>query len=163
MNEKVKDILSYVIVIIIVLLVKHFIVTPIKVNGRSMNNTLYDRDIMILDKISYRFSEIKRFDIVVIKVENEYLIKRVVGLPGEKIEYKDSKLYINDKLVIENFTHKNTDDYIYESVPKNTYFVIGDNREDSIDSRVIGPISKDKILGKTSLVIFPFNRIGVKK
>ena len=164
MNDRIKDILSYVIVIIVVLLIKQFIVTPIRVNQSSMNNTLYDKDIMILDKISYRFKSINRFDIVVIKKDNEYLIKRVVGLPGESIEYKDNKLYINDKLVEENFLHKETDDYKLEKViPNNYYFVVGDNRINSLDSRVIGLIKRDEILGKTNLVIFPFKHFGIKK
>ena len=67
MKEKYKEILSYIIIIVVVLLIKHYVITPIKVNGNSMNNTLKNKDIMILDKISYRFQDIKRFDIVVIK------------------------------------------------------------------------------------------------
>ena len=164
MNDNLKDILGYVIVIVVVLLIKHFIVTPIRVNQSSMNNTLYDKDIMILDKISYRFKDIKRFDIVVIKREKEYLIKRVIGLPGDMVEYKDNKLYINEKIVEENFLHKDTSDYKLDSViPDNYYFVVGDNRSNSLDSRVFGLIKKDEILGKTSFVIFPFNHFGVKK
>lgn len=164
MNDKLKEIISYIIVIIIVLLIKQFIITPIRVNQNSMNNTLYDKDIMILDKISYRFKNINRFDIVVIKKDKEYLIKRVIGLPSETIEYKDNKLYINDKIVEENFNHKDTNDYILEGkIPENYYFVVGDNRPDSLDSRVIGLIKKDEIIGKTNLVIFPFNHFGIKK
>ena len=164
MNEKVKDILGYIIVIVIVLLIKQFIVTPIRVNGASMNDTLYDKDIMILDKISYNFKEIERFDIVVIKKNGEYLIKRVIGLPGETVEYKDNKLYINGEIVEENFKHKVTDDFkLEESIPDNYYFVVGDNRSDSLDSRIIGLIKEDEILGKTSLVLFPFKRIGIKE
>ena len=164
MNEKLKEYLGYIVVIVIVLLIKQFVITPIRVNGNSMNNTLYDKDIMILDKISYRFNSIKRFDIVVIKKNREYLIKRVIGLPGDTLEYKDNKLYINQELVEENFLHKETLDYILEEkIPDNYYFVVGDNRLDSLDSRYIGLISKDEILGKTSLVLFPFNRYGLKK
>lgn len=164
MNKKVKEILSYVIVVIIVLLIKQFIITPIKVNGTSMNDTLYNKDIMILDKISYRFKSIKRFDIVVVKKNQEYLIKRVIGLPGDKVEYKDNKLYINDEEIEENFKHKETTDYLLEdTIPDGYYFVVGDNRGDSLDSRIIGLIKEDEIIGKTSLVIFPFKRIGIKK
>ena len=159
-----KSTYGYIIIIILVLLVKQFIIVPIRVNGSSMNNTLYDGDIMILDKISYRFSDIKRFDIVVIKKNNEYLIKRVIGLPSEKVVYKDNKLYINDVLIEENFLHKKTDDYVLEEIiPNDYYFVLGDNRIDSLDSRYIGLISKKEILGKTSLILFPFKRFGVKK
>lgn len=164
MKEKLKEIFSYVIVIVLVLLIKQFIVTPIRVNGSSMNNTLIDKDIMILDKISYQFSSIERFDIVVIKLENEYLIKRVIGLPGETLEYKDNNLYINGEIVSENFKHKETANYsLNEVIPEGYYFVVGDNRGDSLDSRVIGFIKEEDILGKTSLVLFPFNRFGVKE
>jgi len=164
MNEKLKEILSYIIIIVIVLLIKQFIITPIRVNGNSMNDTLVDKDVMILDKISYRFSNIKRFDIVVVKKNNEYLIKRVVGLPGEKLEYKDNKLYINDKFIEENFLRRDTEDFILEEeIEDGHYFVVGDNRGDSLDSRILGLIKEEEILGKTSFVLFPFNRIGVKK
>ena len=146
MDEKIKELLGYVIVIIIVLLVKQFIITPIRVNQSSMNNTLFDKDIMILDKISYRFKDINRFDIVVIKKDKEFLIKRVVGLPGETIEYKDNKLYVNGKIIEEKFNHKDTNNFKLEyEIPNNQYFVVGDNRPDSLDSRYFGLIKKEEI------------------
>ena len=155
--KKYKEILSYIVIIVVILLIKQFIVTPIRVNGASMDDTLKDKDIMILDKISYRFSDIKRFDIVVIKLEDEYIVKRVIGLPKEKVEYKDNKLYINGKEVKENFSHKEIKDYVLEEeIPDDYYFVVGDNRPVSLDSRVIGLINRKNILGKTSLTIFPF-------
>ena len=152
----------YIVLVIIVLLIKIFVVSPIRVNGASMNNTLYDKDIMILDEISYRFNDIKRFDIVVVETPDEYLIKRVVGLPGETIKYEDNILYINGKEVKENFTHKETKDF-EAKVPKGKYFVLGDNRTNSSDSRIIGAVSKKQIKGKTSLIIFPFSRAGIVK
>ncbi|MBR3661107.1 MAG: signal peptidase I [Bacilli bacterium] len=164
MNDKIKEIIEFVIVIGVVLLIKQFIITPIRVNQSSMNDTLHDKDIMILDKISYRFQKIKRFDIVVIKKEDEYLIKRVIGLPGEIIKYEDNKLYVDGKLIEENFLHKNTKDYeLTQPIPSDYYFVIGDNRPNSLDSRVFGFVSRDEIIGKTNLVIYPFSHFGVKK
>ena len=164
MKEKYKEILSYIIIIVVVLLIKHYVITPIKVNGNSMNNTLKNKDIMILDKISYRFQEIERFDIVVIKKGNDYLIKRVIGMPGETVEYKNNKLYINGKNIDEKFIHEKTNDFIMEEkIPDDCYFVVGDNRPVSNDSRYIGVINKKDILGKTSLVIFPFSLFGIKK
>ena len=164
MNDKIREIVEFIAIIVIVLLIKYFIVTPIRVNQNSMNNTLFDKDIMILDKISYRFTKIKRFDIVVVKHNNEYLIKRVIGLPGETIKYENNQLYINNKLVEENFLHKDTKDYeLTHSIPDDCYFVVGDNRPDSLDSRIFGYVSKNEILGKTNLVIFPFNHFGIKK
>ncbi len=164
----VKEIWVYVVLIIVILLIKKFIVMPIKVNGTSMIDTLHHNDIMILDKISYRFNDIKRFDIVVIDDKEELIIKRIIGLPGEYIEYKDNKLYVNGKYVKENFSHKETSDYSIEEldetkVPENSYFVLGDNRVNSKDSRIIGFIPKEQILGKTSLTVFPFSRFGTKK
>ena len=159
-----KGSISYIIIIVAVLLFKKFIIAPIKVNGDSMNETLMNNDIMLLDKISYRFTDIKRFDIVVIKKDKEYIIKRIIGLPGDVVEYKDNKLYINGKEVEEDFKHdRKTNDYKEEKIKDGYYFVVGDNRDVSLDSRVIGLIKREEILGKTSLVIFPFNRFGVKK
>ena len=158
-----KELLPYIIIVLVVIIIKLFIVTPIRVNGPSMESTLHDKDIMILDEISYKFNDIKRFDIVVIKYKNEYLIKRVIGLPGEKIEYKDNKLYINKKLVKEKFSHKKTEDYKSKKIPNNKYLVLGDNRTDSVDSRMIGFIKKENIKGKTSFTILPFNRFGHKE
>jgi len=164
--DKIKSIIKeyglYVITIILVLLVKKFVVSPIKVNGTSMMTTLHDGDIMILNIIGYRFDEINRFDIVVVDEGNEYLIKRVIGLPGEEIEYKDNQLYINGKKVKENYGSQVTEDFKVK-VKKNSYFVLGDNRTNSLDSRHFGSFKKDRIIGKTSLIIFPFNRFGEKK
>ena len=117
---------------------------------------------MILNSSAYYFNDIERFDIVVIDEGNEYIIKRVIGLPGETVEYRDNKLYINDKLVKDNYGNGKTDDF-KEKVSKNSYFVLGDNRTNSMDSRVFGAFKKKKIIGKTKLIVFPFNRFGTKK
>ena len=148
-------------IILVVVLIKTFVVSPIRVNGASMDPTLNDKDIMLLDEISYRFSDIERFDIVVVKEEDEYLIKRVIGLPGETVEYKNDKLYIDGKYVKEDFKHKETFDFS-TTLGKDEYFIMGDNRTNSTDSRVFGPISRDKIMGKTSLTILPISRFGNK-
>lgn len=161
-NYYFKEYFSYVIIIILVLLFKKFVATPIKVNGSSMFGTLHDGDIMILNIIGYRFSPVERFDIVVIDDGDEYLIKRVIGLPGEVIEYKDNQLYVNGKRIKDNYGSKKTEDFKIE-VSKGRYFVLGDNRTNSRDSRYYGAFSKKKILGKTKLIIFPFNRFGNKK
>lgn len=162
MKKFLKEYVPYIIVIILVLLVKRFVFSPIKVNGSSMYPTLRNKDIMILNIIGYRFDDVKRFDIVVVDGENEYLIKRVIGLPGETIEYKNNKLYVNGKLVRDKYSKKKTKDF-KTKVPKGSYFVMGDNRNNSLDSRYLGAFKKNKILGKTSFTIFPFNRFGKKK
>lgn len=157
------ELIPYVVVVVVVLLIKAFIVTPIRVNGPSMNDTLENNDIMILDEISYKFSGIERFDIVVIKYDDDFLIKRVIGLPGEEIEYKDNSLYVDGKKVKENFKHAETEDIDKIKVPKNEYYVLGDNRVNSTDSRIIGTVSIDDVLGTTKFTIFPFDRFGSKK
>ena len=157
-----KEYSSYIIIIILVLLFKKYIGSPIRVNGSSMFDTLHDGDIMILNIVGYRFSPVERFDIVVVDDGEEYLIKRVIGLPGETIEYKENQLYVNGKKIKENYGSEKTEDF-KTKVPKNSYFVLGDNRTNSRDSRYYGAFLKSKILGKTKLTIFPFNRFGNKK
>ena len=165
MKEKIKPLLPYIIIIVVVLFIKFFIVTPIKVNGESMSPTLEEGDIMILNKTAYYFNKPERFDIVVVNMPDEYLIKRVIGLPGEHIEYKNNTLYVDGKKVKENFKHGVTANFNIEelgsdTIPLNTYLVLGDNRENSLDSRELGFIREDQLLGRTSLIILPFNRFG---
>ena len=127
--------------------------------------TLLDGDIMILDKIGYRINGLKRFDIVVIKYNNEKIIKRVIGLPGDYIEYNDNILYVNGKEIKEEYKRDITNNFSlkdlgYEKIPENKYLVLGDNRSISKDSRIIGLIDKEDIEGYTGIIVFPFKRIG---
>ena len=172
MKEKVidfiKEISVYVIIILIIILLKIYVISPIIVNGTSMDPTLENGDIMILNKIGYRITKIKRFDIVVIKYKDELLIKRVIGLPGEKIKYVNNTLYVNGKKLDEEFDKTYTYNFSLKeigstTVPDDSYFVLGDNREVSKDSRSIGFIDREDIVGKSSLTLFPFNRFGTKK
>ena len=127
-----------------------------------MMKTLHDKDVMILDRISYRVSDIDRFDIVVVDEGSEYIIKRVIGLPGEEVSCEDGKLFVNGKEIKDSYGIGLTDDFVFE-VPKGEYFVLGDNRENSMDSRYFGSFKKEDILGKTKLVLFPLDRFGDKK
>ena len=158
----IKEIIPYIIVIILVLLFKKFLYTPIRVNGESMMKTLHDGDIMILNIIDYKVHGVKRFDIVVVDEGDELIIKRVIGLPGDTVEYKNNKLYINGKKVNDKYASRETEDFSV-LVPKNEYFVLGDNRTNSLDSRAFGTFSSKKIKGKTSMIVFPFSRWGKKK
>ncbi len=158
----IKEFSIYIVIIIGILLIKKFVVTPIKVNGQSMMKTLHDGDIMIMNIIDYKMHGLKRFDIVIVDEGSELLIKRVIGLPGESVQYKDNELFINGKKVKDNYGMGDTDDFSI-TLDDDEYFVLGDNRENSMDSRAFGAFPKEKILGKTSLTIFPFNRLGNKE
>lgn len=162
-KDSLKELIPYAVIIITVVLIRTFLVTPIKVNGTSMMNTLSHGDTMILNKIGMKINEIKRFQIVVIKTDDSYLIKRVIGLPGESIEYKEGKLYINDKVINDPYYKNNTLDFEKMKISEDNYFVMGDNRGNSIDSRIIGTISKNDILGTTKVIIFPIRNIGIAK
>ena len=154
-----KDIFPYVLIIILVVLIRTFIVTPAQVDGSSMKPSLNDNNLVILNKLDYRLNDIK----------TEKIIKRVIGLPGDTVSYKNKTLYINGKKVEENFTHTNDTrdfklgDIGYQKIPGDKYFVVGDNRNNSMDSRIIGLVDKDQILGSVSFRFFPFNKIGKVK
>jgi len=158
-KKYIKEYVPYVLIIVVVILIRTFLFTPIKVNGTSMYPTLKPNELMILNKIGIN-KGIDRWDIVVVKEDKKYIIKRVIALPGESIAYIDGKLYINKKEVEDNYSLSNTNNFNELYLKNNEYFVMGDNRTVSADSRSIGPVTKDQILGKTSLIIFPFNRIG---
>lgn len=159
------NLVPYVIIFLVVVLIRVFIITPVRVTGSSMHPYLKDGEILMLEKYDRNF---KRYDIVVANAANTQIIKRIIGLPGEKIKYEDCKLYINDELVDDYVKECITGDfklediYGYLVIPQDYYFVMGDNRKQSSDSRDvrIGLIKKDKIEGKAIFRIIPFSRFG---
>lgn len=155
----IKENLLFTILLLIIIIIRIFFYSPIRVNGSSMYPTLQDKEFMILNKIGLQ-KGINRFDIVVVESNGKYIIKRVIGLPGESVMYSDNKLYINGKVIEDNYSKSETENFENVILKDNEYFVMGDNREVSKDSRVIGPVNVKNIKGKTNLVIFPFNKIG---
>lgn len=160
--KKFKEIISYALIIVLVLCVRAFIVTPIRVDGESMSPTLDTGEILLLKKYD---KSIERFDIVVVNYNGTKIIKRVIGLPGESVEYKGGNLYINGEEVIEDFITVSTADFNlnkldFETIPNGYYFVVGDNRNNSTDSRILGLISYDEILGTVDFSLFPFRTFG---
>ncbi|QBP42466.1 signal peptidase I [Paenisporosarcina antarctica] len=162
-------------------LIRYFLFTPIVVDGESMIPTLKDGDRMIVNKIGYYIGEPNRYDIVVFHApENKDYIKRIIGLPGDHVAYKNDQLYINGEPLDEPYlkSHKEdlsegegtfTEDFTLEEstektiIPEGYVFVMGDNRRNSKDSRIIGLISMDEMIGKTSVVFWPPNEIGLVK
>ncbi len=127
-----------------------------------MDPTLSEGETMILNKIGLK-KGIKRFDIIVVNAGSDYIIKRVIAMPGETIAYIDGKLYINGKYMEDKYSLSKTEDFDVVKLQDNEYFVMGDNRAISKDSRIIGPITENQIEGKTNLVIFPFSKMGIVK
>lgn len=173
-KEFIKDTFGYIIVIIVVILIANYVVTLQQNVGPSMQPTLNNGDALILNKTAYKLGDVKRNDVIAFLYDGtKYLVKRVIGLPGERIDYKDNVLYIDGKAYNENFLSDDiiTKDFKMEDIigcedgiiPENTYLVLGDNRTYSMDSRDIGVIKKDDIIGKTTLRIWPFTKFGLIK
>lgn len=160
MKNIIKETISCLIIIVIVLIIRKYFYSPIVVNGTSMYPTLENKEVMILDKVKLR-KGINRFDIVVVKSEGTYIIKRVIGLPGETIMYENNKLYINGKYIEDNYSLSEMKDFEAVKLNEEEYYVMGDNRINSKDSRIIGPVTKKQILGKANLVLFPLNKVGI--
>lgn len=169
------SIIKYVIVLLVVFFfIYQFFYAPVMVDGDSMEPTLSDGDYVLLNK----FSDVERFDIVVFPPpddEETQYIKRVIGMPGDQVEYREDVLYIDgenvDEFFLENAeeeaTFYSSGDYSLltllgvDEVPAGQYFVLGDNRLNSRDSRSFGFVDEEAILGKASLRYWPFDRIGL--
>lgn len=153
-------------------LIVHFIVQRTVVDGTSMNNTLMDGDNLLVEKLSYRFGDVERFDIVVFPYHDEekgdvYYIKRVIGMPGELVQIKNGSIYIDGELLEEDYGYymdgRMMQGYLAEEeilIGDDEYFVLGDNRNGSKDSRQIGCVKRDAIEGRAFFRIFPFGEFG---
>ena len=170
------EFLSWLIYIVIVVILSLGIITFIgqrtKVSGHSMETTLSDGDNLIVDKISYRFRDPERFEIIVFPFQYEehtYYIKRIIGLPGETVQVIDGYVYINGEVLDENYGLEVMDDPGIAAEPitlgEDEYFVLGDNRNHSSDSRdpSVGVLHRDDIMGRAWIRIWPFDKFGVIK
>lgn len=167
MKKVLKELIPYIVIILVVVVVRTFIVTPVRVQGDSMVPTLQDKDILLLKKYDRSYD---RFDIVILNYNGSKLVKRIIGLPGESISYQDSELYVDGEKIEENFLPEGLDFHDFDTillesstVPQGYYFVVGDNRNNSTDSRLIGYIREEDILGTATFRIFPFTKIGTVK
>lgn len=168
-----KDILSmlaYVCVIfLLTFVIVHYVGQRTRVSGSSMEDTLSDGDNLIVDKLSYRFDDPKRFDVIIFPFQYEeetYYIKRIIGLPGETVQIGgDGSIYINGELLEEDYGLETIRDPGMAVDPivlgEDEYFVLGDNRNNSSDSRFggVGKVHRDDIIGKAWIRIYPFNKI----
>lgn len=166
-----REIVIYLIVLFLcVRIIPKYVIQHTIVDGPSMENTLWDHDHLMVEKISYHLDQLKRFDIIAFypygKDVNEYYIKRIIALPGETIQIKGSDIYINGSLLEENY---GKDPITYAGIAaepiqlgEDEYFVLGDNRTVSLDSRrsEVGVVHKDQIGGRAILRIWPLNEFG---
>ena len=160
MKKFIKELIPYVVIVIVVVLIRSFLVTPVIVSGDSMVPTLKNKQLLLLNKINYKLDDIERFDIVVIKIDNKEIIKRVIGLPGENILYRSNTLYIDGHELANDYDF-DTEDFSLkticncERIPEDKYLVLGDNRAVSADSRIIGLIDKKDIEGNVNISLWP--------
>ena len=117
--------MPYVAVLLLVVIIRSYFITPVVVEGKSMEPTLYDNDFLILNKFHYNNHTINRYDVVAINYNNTHIIKRIIAKPGDTISYKDNKMYINSKEAIDPY-NTYTNDFSEISIPNNYYFVMGD-------------------------------------
>lgn len=171
-KEVISTVLYMAFVMCIVLLFLKFVAQRTCVNGDSMNDTLQSGDNLMVDKLSYRFKDPERFDIIVFPYEhqeNTYYIKRIIGLPGETVQVQDGKIYINGEVLDEPYGKEEMDHPGIAVEPirlaDDEYFVLGDNRNNSSDSRdpSVGNIHRDKIVGKAFIRIWPLSEFGLLK
>ena len=170
----VKELLGWIVYIAIIIGLTWLIITFVgqrtRVCGHSMEATLHDGDNLIVDKLSYHFREPKRFEIIVFPYrhkENTYYIKRIIGLPGETVQVKDGYVYINGEKLDENYGLEVMEDAGIAAEPielgEDEYFVLGDNRNHSSDSRdpSVGILHIDELIGRAWIRIWPLDSIGV--
>lgn len=172
-----KEILSTSIYLLVVLCAAYLIITYVgqrtQVSGSSMETTLSDGDNLLVDKITYRFSDPKRFDIIVFPFQYDtdtYYIKRIIGMPGETVQIDyDGNIYINGSLMEESYGREVIQNPGRAAEPitlgEDEYFVMGDNRNNSSDSRdpSVGNIHRKDIIGRAWVRIWPFSKFGVLK
>lgn len=173
-TEFFKDFMWYIIAFLVIVFIFTFVIAVQPVAGNSMDSTLKDGQMVLVSKFSYRFGKVKRNEIVVLNNHGKSYVKRIIGLPGEKVEYMDGVLYIDDSPFKETFLDSNVETYNFLFVdicdedlcpdgviPENKYFVMGDNRAESIDSRdkSFGLVDKNEIKGKVFFSLWPFGKI----
>lgn len=166
---------TFIVCFIVVFLISHFIVKPVQVDGDSMYPTLEDEEIGLVNIFSGKHLGIERYDVVVVKHEqgHDNWVKRVIGLPGDTIYAEDDKVYINGEAISEDYLdseyrasirkqgRKFTEDFGPVTLADDEYFLMGDNRVVSYDSRAVGPFKKGDIIGKTIYVLYPFSEMKI--
>jgi len=170
------EILKIVIIsLAIIIPIRYFLIQPFFVRGESMDPSFYNGDYLIIDEISYRFESPERGDVIIFRYpldKSQFFIKRIIGLPEEKVEIKNGKVFIysietpDEKIVLDELEYLEdayTPGNLIIDLEENEYFVLGDNRNASSDSRKWGELNKKLIIGQVWFRAWPFNRVGTVK
>lgn len=170
-TEFIKDFFGYIVLVVLTILIFTFVIAFHPIAGNSMIPNLEEGDVVLISKLHPDLINVKRNQIITLKKNHKSYIKRVIGLPGEVVQVKDNVLYIDGKVYEEEYISSDivTEDFSFEDIcsasvcpngkiPKDMYLVLGDNREDSEDSRDFGLVSKKEIKGVVIFRIFPINR-----
>ena len=167
-----KEVLKFsLIAILIVAPIRIFIAQPFIVSGASMEPTFHSSEYLIVDQLSYRFEEPHRGEVIIFKYPKNpstFFIKRIIGLPGETVEMRNGKVFIKNEMILDGFPieepylKEETSDTFTTTLGEEEYFVLGDNRKHSSDSRVWGPLEKKFIVGKTFGRLLPITEIKIK-
>lgn len=174
MKEIIKELSGWLLYIVLIIAFTWFVVTFVgqrtEVSGSSMETTLSDKDQLIVDKMTYRFRDPKRYDIVVFPYQyqdNTYYIKRIIGLPGETVQILSGMVYIDGMRLDEHYGNEMMENPGIAEEPltldENEYFVLGDNRNNSSDSRAsdVGLIHRKDLIGRAWICVWPLSQIGV--
>lgn len=167
-KEFVWEVIKVVAIsLVIIIPIRYFIIQPFYVRGSSMEPNFFDYEYLIIDEINYRFNEPERGQVVVLhdpRHTSEFFIKRIIGLPGDTVSMRNGKVYVNDQKLDESWYlaedvytdyAPNQDEFI---VPDNQYFVMGDNRQASYDSRRFGPVDRSEFIGRVWIRAWPVDR-----
>ncbi len=167
--------ITFLVSLILMALIVNYIAFPIQVDGKSMDPTLHDKDFGFASVISLHTEELERFDVVIVKVDQEYWVKRIIALPNETIRCENNEIYVNGKLIDQTFLdqtyvldeikehHVFTGDFDEIQLKDDEVFLMGDNRVHSLDSRIMGPFKLEQIHAKDLYIVWPFNHWRVVK
>lgn len=167
-----KSVLEWMVVLgaaaVVAIILRTFVFQAFYIPSESMEQTLYQGDRILVNKVSYRLHDINRGDVVVFRRPDDQpgdirdLIKRVIGLPGDVVEGRNSQIYVNGQLLVEPYLHGDSfADFGPITVPDGEYFMMGDNRDQSLDSRRFGTIAEDRVIGRAFVLFWPVDRVGL--
>ncbi|MCI5108720.1 MAG: signal peptidase I [Candidatus Pacebacteria bacterium] len=165
MKRVLTEIFQFALIAVFIILpFRLFVAQPFLVNGQSMYPTFNNGDYLIVDQLSYRFEDPERGSVLIFRYPNDpstFFIKRIIGLPGEKIEIEGNVVKIDGEVLSEEYVKLTKTDNLSVTLAPDEYFVMGDNRSGSSDSRYWGPLEKKHIIGRPIIQLIPINQISI--